>query len=265
MNNINSSVNQERRNFLKFSGTVSMLAMTASLTLPKTIAAAETNLTGNSVNPIVLPNFPYDTKAFEPYISENTISFHYGKHHSGYVNNLNALIKGTRYEGKSLESIIKKSYKNFLDLPIYNNAAQTWNHTFYWNSLKPASDNIMPPTGSLLALIEKQFGHFSDSTKDEKGAWVNPGFKEKFFDVAKSHFGSGWAWLIYNKKTRQLQIMSTKNADTPITQAELVPLLVIDVWEHAYYLDYQNSRVNYLSGIFDHLINWEFAQQNLNR
>ncbi|MEQ1529297.1 MAG: superoxide dismutase, partial [Methylococcales bacterium] len=208
-----------------------------------------------------LPALPYDQAALDPVISANTISFHYGKHHAGYVNNLNTLITGTKYEKMSLERIIKATYgKKLLPGMIYNNAAQAWNHTFYWRSLKPGAGDLEAPTGKLLALINAQYGHFSDTSKDVAGNWTNPGLKQKLFDAAKNHFGSGWAWLVVNGT--KLDIITTVNADTPLTQG-MTPLLVIDVWEHAYYLDYKNGRTTYLNGVLDKLINWQFATDNL--
>jgi Fe-Mn family superoxide dismutase len=265
-------VNQSRRNFLLLSGAAGALAFADVLGLSKSAMAAQATLTSSTNAISTMPTtgvgfelmkLPYADNALDPVISINTMSFHYGKHHAGYVTNLNGFIKGTAFEGKSLEAIIKKTHNQFMQVQIYNNAAQVWNHNFYWNSLKPNSGDATPPTGQLLALIEKQFGHFSDATKNDEGAWTNPGFKQKLHDVARTHFASGWAWVVYNKKTKQLELVSTKNADTPITKVGMVPLLVIDVWEHAYYLDYQNKRADYLTGVLDKLANWSFAEENL--
>jgi superoxide dismutase, Fe-Mn family len=250
----------DRRHFLKVSGAITAVTA-ASLAGLGGEALAATPLPAGA---IVLPPLPYLDTALEPVISAKTIGFHYGKHHAGYVTNLNNLIAGTKYVGMPLEKIIKATAgKRLLDKMIFNNAAQNWNHTFYWNSLKPGAGDKMLPTGNLLALIKRDFGHFSDPTKDDKGAWVKPGFKQKLFDAAKGHFGSGWAWVVINKKGK-LEIMTTSNADVPFTDG-LRPLLVIDVWEHAYYLDYQNVRINYLNGVLDSLINWDFAAQNIKR
>ena len=257
-----------RRKFLMFGGAATAMMATDLFGLSRQVFAAETPML-TSVVPITtamttftLPALPYAQEALTPHISANTISFHYGKHHSGYVKNLNGLVKGTKYEKLTLERIIKSTYNQFLLSSIYNNAAQTWNHTFYWNSLKPESGDKVQPFGKLLALINAQFGHFSDSTKDANGAWTNPGFKEKLFDAAKNHFGSGWVWVVLNSQNK-LEILTTKNADSPLTKSGYVPLLVIDVWEHAYYLDYQNGRVGYLTAVLDNIINWQFAENNL--
>ena len=245
----------KRRHFLLLSGaataTAAMGLMGFSPKALSAIAPAE----------FTLKPLPYEQSALEPYISANTLSFHYGKHHAGYVTNLNNYAKNTKYAKMTLERIIKLTQKDFLLTPIYNNAAQTWNHTFYWNSLKAGGGDASLPTGKLLELINAQYGHFSDTTKDAAGAWTNPGFKQKLFDAAKNHFGSGWAWLALNKRNK-LEILTTKNADSPLT-LNMTPLLVIDVWEHAYYLDYQNSRANHLNAVLDNLANWQFAETNL--
>jgi len=258
-----------RRKFLMFSGAASAMLATDLLGLSRQVfAATETPLTATLAAPIpatstfTLPALPYAQDALASHISANTLSFHYGKHHAGYVNNLNTFVKGTKFEKMTLERIIKATYNQFLQVQIYNNAAQTWNHTFYWNSLKPESGDKVLPAGKLLALINAQFGHFSDTTKDDKGAWTNPGFKQKLFDAAKGHFGSGWAWVVLNKQNK-LEILTTKNADSPLTKPGYTPLLVIDVWEHAYYLDYQNGRAGYLNAVLDNIINWQFAENNL--
>ena len=178
--------------------------------------------------------------ALEPHISQKTLEFHYGKHHAGYVNNLNKLIAGTPFEGKSLEEIIKNSNGG-----IFNNAAQVWNHTFYWNCItpNPAKDK---PKGKLMEAIIRDFGSFDE-------------FKTKFIEKCATLFGSGWAWLVADKDGK-LSIVQTSNAQTPLTD-DLKPLLVCDVWEHAYYLDYQNVRANYLNEFWA-VINWEFAERN---
>jgi Fe-Mn family superoxide dismutase len=263
-----------RRKFLMFSGAASAMVATNFLGLSnQAFAASEIPvattpvistpvLTATPPSAFSLPALPYAENALEPYISAKTVSFHYGKHHAGYVKNLNGLVKGTKYEKLTLERIIKLTYNQFLLSSIYNNAAQTWNHTFYWNSLKPESGDKAKPAGKLLALINAQFGHFSDNTKDANSAWTNAGFKEKLFDAAKGHFGSGWVWVVLNKQNK-LEILTTKNADSPLTKSGYVPLLVIDVWEHAYYLDYQNGRVGYLTAVLDNIINWQFAENNL--
>ena len=189
---------------------------------------------------IELPKLPYEMNALEPHISQKVLEFHYGKHHAGYVNNLNKLIAGTPFEGKSLEEIIKNSNGG-----IFNNAAQVWNHTFYWNCMtpNPAKDK---PKGKLMEAIIRDFGSFDE-------------FKTKFIEKCATLFGSGWTWLVADKDGK-LSIVQTSNAQTPLTD-DLKPLLVCDVWEHAYYLDYQNVRANYLNEFWA-VINWEFVESN---
>ena len=192
-----------------------------------------------------LPALPYAMDALAPHISKETLEFHYGKHHQGYVNNLNKLVAGTPMADQTLEAIIQATAGKTDQTAIFNNAAQVWNHTFYWNSLRPKGGG--KPTGALMEHIEKDFGNFD-------------AFKTEFAKAAASQFGSGWAWLV--KDGDKLAIVKTGNADTPIAQGRK-PLLTIDVWEHAYYLDYQNRRTDYIAAIMDHLMNWEFAEQNL--
>jgi superoxide dismutase, Fe-Mn family len=184
-----------------------------------------------------LPALPYDPKALEPVISAKTIEFHYGKHHQAYVNNLNNLLPGSGFENASLEEIILKSSG-----PIFNNAAQVWNHTFYWNCLKPAGGG--QPQGKLLEAIEKEFGSFQD-------------FSAKFTQAAVSLFGSGWAWLVMNPEGK-LQIIQEPNAGNPMTKS-MVPLLTFDVWEHAYYLDYQNRRPDHIAALWS-LVDWKAVE-----
>lgn len=186
-----------------------------------------------------LPELPYSKNALEPHISAETIDFHYGKHHQTYVTNLNNLIQNTEFEKASLEDIIKKSSGG-----LFNNAAQVWNHTFYWNCLSPKGGG--QPTGKLAEAINKTFGGFD-------------AFKQKFTQTAITTFGSGWAWLVRNKDG-SLDIVSTSNAGCPLTTGQK-PLLTCDVWEHAYYVDYRNARPKYVEA-FWHLVNWEFAAKN---
>lgn len=181
-----------------------------------------------------LEPLPYPLEALEPYITKRTLEFHYTKHHQGYVNKLNYLLKGSHLEDKSLEHIIRKSSG-----PLFNNAAQVWNHTFYWESLTPGQG--MQPGRRLTSLIDKAFGSLEE-------------FREKFLNSAAALFGSGWCWLI-QRTDGNLQIMQTSNAETPITM-DLNPLLTCDVWEHAYYLDYQNRRPEYLDSYWK-VINWQ--------
>ena len=187
-----------------------------------------------------LPELPYAKDALAPHISAETLEYHYGKHHAAYVNNLNKLIQGTAFEDESLEEIVKKSSG-----AIFNNAAQHWNHTFYWNSLSPNGGG--EPTGPLAEAIAKNFGSFAQ-------------FKERFTNAAVSHFGSGWAWLVKNSDG-SLAVESTGNAGTPLSEGKKA-LLTCDVWEHAYYIDYRNARPAYLAAFWQ-VVNWKFARQNL--
>jgi Fe-Mn family superoxide dismutase len=186
-----------------------------------------------------LPKLPYAIKALAPHISEETVDFHYGKHHQSYVTNLNNLIPGTEFEGLSLEDIVKKSSGG-----IFNNAAQIWNHNFYWNSLSPNGGG--QPTGTLAEAINQKFGSFSV-------------FQEEFTKCAVTTFGSGWAWLVKDADGNLL-LVSTSNAGCPLTSGQ-TPLLTCDVWEHAYYIDYRNARPTYLKAFWA-LVNWDFAAEN---
>lgn len=187
-----------------------------------------------------LPDLPYSNDALEPVISKETIEYHYGKHHQTYVTNLNKLIVGTEFENLPLEEIIKKSSGG-----IFNNAAQVFNHTFYWNCLAPQAGG--EPTGKLAEAINEAFGSFAQ-------------FKEKFSATAVGTFGSGWAWLVKNAAGK-LEIISTSNAGTPMTEGKTA-LLTCDVWEHAYYIDYRNARAGYVDKFWD-LVNWDFVASNL--
>lgn len=189
---------------------------------------------------IELPPLPYERNALEPHISAETLDFHYGKHHQAYVTNLNNLIKGTEFESAPLEQIVKKSTGG-----MFNNAAQIWNHTFYWNSLSPKGGG--DPSGKLADAIVKAFGSVAK-------------FKEEFGKVAVGTFGSGWAWLV-QRPDGSLGLVSTSNAGTPITGADR-PLLTCDVWEHAYYIDYRNARPKYVEAFWS-LVNWDFAASQM--
>lgn len=195
-----------------------------------------------------LPPLPYAEEALEPHISARTLSFHYGKHHQAYVTNLNGLIEGTNLEQKSLEEIILETAGNAEKAGIFNNAAQVWNHTFYWHSMVPQGGG--EPKGSLAKQIEKDFGGYEE-------------FKKLFKQAGATQFGSGWAWLVLDK-SGSLKITKTSNADLPLVHGQK-PLLTADVWEHAYYLDYQNRRPDYLEIFLDYLVNWDFAQANFER
>jgi len=194
---------------------------------------------------LVLPSLPYADNALDPVISANTIGFHYGKHHAGYVNNVNKMIAGTEFEDMPLEKIVLATAGKPDKVALFNNAAQAWNHTFYWNSLKPNGGG--EPPAALKQRIEASFGSL-DACKKELAS------------AATGQFGSGWAWLVANGD--KLAAVKTPNADTPIVAGQK-PLLTIDVWEHAYYLDYQNRRADYVAAVIDKLLNWEFALQNL--
>jgi Fe-Mn family superoxide dismutase len=196
-------------------------------------------------NMITLPPLPYAQNALEPHITANTLSFHYGKHHQAYVTNLNNLIKDTPLAGASLEEIIMASAKDASKAGIFNNAAQVWNHTFYWNSMKPNGGGA--PKGKLADKITKDFGSY------EK-------FVEAFKQAGATQFGSGWAWLVLDGDT--LKVTKTGNADLPMAHGQKA-LLTIDVWEHAYYLDFQNRRPDYITTFLDKLVNWDFAEKNL--
>lgn len=191
---------------------------------------------------IFLPDLPFSKNALEPYISANTLDFHYGKHHNAYVVNTNKLIEGTELEHDTLETIVKKCYADPPKTAIFNNAAQVWNHNFYWNCIKPEGGG--KPSGEIAENINYVFGSF------EK-------FAEELKTVAASQFGSGWAWLVLEDSS--LRIIKTANAETPFAFG-LKPLLTVDVWEHAYYLDYQNRRPDYLTMFVDKLINWSFVE-----
>ena len=188
-----------------------------------------------------LPDLPYAKDALEPHISAETLDYHHGKHHAAYVTNLNNMVPGTEFEGKSLEEIVKSAPAG----GIFNNAAQVWNHTFYWHSMKPGGGGA--PSGDLAAKIDAAFGSLD-------------GFKDQFKTAAATQFGSGWAWLV--AEGGALKITKTGNADTPLVHGQ-TPLLTCDVWEHAYYLDYQNRRPDYVQTFLDHLVNWDFAAANL--
>ncbi|MDD3793202.1 MAG: Fe-Mn family superoxide dismutase [Candidatus Gracilibacteria bacterium] len=186
-----------------------------------------------------LPKLPYEKNALEPYISAETLEYHYGKHHQAYVTNLNNLIVGTEFENMSLEEIIKKSSAG-----IFNNAAQVWNHTFYWNCLSPNAGGVA--NGEVGKMIDRDFGSFEN-------------FKEKFSASAIGNFGSGWTWLVLNSENK-LEIYNTSNAATTLT-TDKKALLVVDVWEHAYYIDTRNARPKYVENFWN-LVNWDFVNNN---
>lgn len=188
-----------------------------------------------------LPSLPYEKHSLAPHISQETLEFHYGKHHQAYVNNLNGLTENSPLQKKSLEEIIKSESG-----AIFNNAAQVWNHTFYWHSMAPKAGGT--PHGKVLELINKDFGSFE-------------AFKELFSKAAAGQFGSGWAWLAQDPHDGRLLIETTANAGCPLTE-DIKPILTCDVWEHAYYIDYRNARPKYIEAWWN-LINWDFANENL--
>ena len=196
---------------------------------------------------IELPPLPFAQDALAPVISAETLSFHYGKHHKAYVDNLNKLVAGTDLSETPLETLIKAVAGKPDKAGVFNNAAQVWNHTFFWNSLKPGGGGA--PTGAVAKGIDAAFGSFEN-------------FKKEFTNAAMTQFGSGWAWLVADKG--QLKLVKTPNAETPLTTGQTA-LLTVDVWEHAYYLDYQNRRADFVAAVIDKLLNWEFANANLAR
>lgn len=187
-----------------------------------------------------LPPLPYAMDALAPHLSKETFEFHYGKHHQAYATNLNNLIKGTEFENAGLEDIIRKSAGG-----IFNNSAQVWNHSFFWNSMKPNGGG--EPAGSLAEAINRKWGSYA-------------GFKEAFTKSATTNFGSGWTWLV-KKPDGSVDIVNTANAGTPLTTADKA-LLTIDVWEHAYYIDFRNARPKFVETFLNHLVNWDFAARN---
>jgi Fe-Mn family superoxide dismutase len=192
-----------------------------------------------------LPALPYDYTALEPYISKRTLEFHHDKHHAAYVNNYNAAVKGTELDALPIEAVIKQIAGDASKVGIFNNAAQAWNHSFYWNCLKPSGGGT--PSGPLADKIAADFGSFES-------------FVEEFKKAGATQFGSGWAWLVLDNGT--LKVTKTPNADNPLTAGQ-VPLLTMDVWEHAYYLDYQNRRPDYINDFITKLVNWDFVAANL--
>lgn len=194
--------------------------------------------------PFVLPELPYSKDALAPIISAETFNFHHGKHHKAYVDKLNDLVKGTPFATMSLVEIIRKTHGDESQRVLFNNAAQTWNHTFFWNSMVPGGSK---PSDKMMGMINASFGDFET-------------MKKQFAEAANTQFGSGWAWLV--AEGDKLSIKKTSNAETPLV-GNAKPLLTVDVWEHAYYLDYQNRRPDYTKAVIDNLMNWAFAEANL--
>ena len=197
--------------------------------------------------PFSLPRLPYAESALAPTISAQTIGFHYGKHHKTYVDTLNELVAGTEFADQSLEDIIKATAGNADKAQIFNNAGQVWNHNFYWHCLAPKGGG--KPTGALEDKLSTNFGGFDK-------------FKKEFAEAAVAQFGSGWAWLVSDNGT--LKVVKTSNAESPLIKGQ-TPLLTVDVWEHAYYLDYQNKRPDYVKAVIEKLLNWNFVAENLGK
>lgn len=232
-----------KRKFIKFIGLTSLAGFAAyKLNFLKQTQKINKE---NKMPNFELPNLPYSKDALEPHISQNTINYHYGKHHQAYVTKLNELVAGTDLESKSLEEIIKITDNDSSKAGIFNNAAQVWNHTFYWNSMSPNGGG--KPQGKVLAKIEEDFGSYEN-------------FATEFKNAGATQFGSGWAWLVL--EDNKLKITKTPNAKTPLT-SNAKPLLTMDVWEHAYYLDYQNARPSYMDTFLEKLVNWDFVAKNL--
>jgi superoxide dismutase, Fe-Mn family len=236
-----------RRNFI-----ATTAALSAAGVLPAAVKAAPTACTAaapacqaTARSPLTLPPLPYDEAALAPVISAQTLSFHYGKHHAGYAANLGKLLAGTAMAEQSLEEVILATVGSPDKAAIFNNAAQVWNHTFYWRGLSPKGGG--EPPAALKTKMEQSFGSVA-ACKDALAA------------AAAAQFGSGWAWLIEDRG--RLAVVKTANAETPLTEG-VKPLLTIDVWEHAYYLDYQNRRGDHVKAVLDKLVNWEFAAANL--
>jgi superoxide dismutase, Fe-Mn family len=221
-------------------------AVAAGVAVAARAGASPTTTETGGARMIELPPLPYGESALAPHISQETLSFHYGKHHKAYVDNTNKLIEGTDLAAASLEDIVKAVVGKPEKKGLFNNSAQVWNHTFYWKSLSPKGGGV--PTGKLLDRIKSDFGDFAK-------------FKEDLAKAAVTQFGSGWAWLVL--EGGKLKIEQTPNAETPLTAPGKTPLLTIDVWEHAYYVDYRNKRPDYVTAVLDKLINWEFAARNL--
>jgi Fe-Mn family superoxide dismutase len=241
---------QTRRQFIQTAlAGASLVALAGTRALAQTAtnnpAASPAADTGG---PFTLPPLPYDVSALEPYISSRTLTLHHEKHHGGNVQTLNKLVKDTPYASQGVESIIRVSAGNPEQTAIFNNAAQMWSHEFFWHSMKPGGGGM--PKGKLAEGINSAFGSFAL-------------FKERFIQAGVSHFGSGWLWLVADDKG-QLMVVSTPNAHVPMLDNQAA-LLTTDLWEHSYYLDYQNRRQEYLTAFIDKLVNWDFAEENLGK
>lgn len=211
-------------------------------------ADAPAELSADAASPTVaLPPLPYAANALEPHISAQTVGFHYGKHHKAYVEKTNELLQGTPFAGMALDQIVKRSAKGAKHKKLFNNAAQAWNHGFYWQSMKPRAGGA--PAGALKQRVDQDFGSYT-------------AFRERFIECAVDHFSNGWVWLVLERG--KLKVVDTDDADTPLV-GPARPLLTTDVWEHAYYLDYKNERRKYVTAYLDHLLNWDFAEYNLHQ
>ena len=228
----------DRRNFLLASAAVGAVAMTGL------------SVAADAKAPLELPKLPWEPGALDPVISSRTVGVHYGKHHKGYLDNLNKLLAGSPLEGRSLEEVVRETAGKADKVGIFNNAAQTWNHSFYWQSLSPKGGG--KPGSEVLGRLDTAFGSFDE-------------FRKAFLAASAGQFGSGWVWLVAEKASKKLALLKTGNADTPISGDALLPLAVLDVWEHAYYLDYENRRGDYAAAVVDKLLNWRFVEENLAR
>ncbi len=232
-----------RRRLLGLGGSAVVAALLPTLALS---ADSATLPSPAPLGPYVLPDLPYAESALEPKVSTETLSLHHGKHHRGYVDKLNSLLVGDSRSGKSLAELMRSTHGRTADAAIFNNAAQAWNHSFYWKSLTPSGGGGVPG-GALAAAIDRDFGGFGS-------------FRSRLADAANSQFGSGWAWLVL--RDGKISVEKTGDADNPILTGAK-PLLTIDVWEHAYYVDYRNRRADYVASVIDGLLNWKFAEDRL--
>lgn len=232
----------DRRTFI----VSSVAAAASSVSIVNAQAWAQTS----NKSPIELPQLPWEQNALDPVISSRTVGIHYGKHHAGYVTTLNKLLAAAQpaYEGQSLEQIIRASAGKSDQQAVFNNAAQIWNHTFYWQSLRPNAGG--KPGQDLQNKINEAFGSLDE-------------FRKAFLAASAGQFGAGWVWLVAERKTKRLSVIKTSNAETPISSDAFSPLAVLDVWEHAYYLDYENRRAEYATVMLDKLLNWNFVENNL--
>ncbi len=239
-----------RRKFLKgLTALAGVSVVTSKIGVSNMSASAalkvHSQVAEQSSSPFTLPDLPYAANALEPVISANAFSFHHGKHHKAYVDKANELVAGTEYASMSLEEVIKKTAGDSSKGVLFNNVAQIWNHTFFWNSMKPNGGGL--PTGAIAKKIDEDFGSFDK-------------FKEEFKNAGMTQFGSGWVWLVL--ENGKLKVTKTPNADLPMAHGQ-VAILTCDVWEHAYYIDFQNRRPDFLTAFLEKLVNWDFANKNL--